>query len=537
MKGAGATYASLQPDEEAAIARLCGFASPDALKATLSGAVSDAVNTLALIAGGPLAEFEMYKSAAVQPDDVDKLEDLGFRDGVSLSGIAETWAGLAGASGARFASVAPGLLTQIGETQRPDRAVKLLDALVRQSGDPRMVFAALGADGPIRDGLVDALGCFGDAAEPLTETAALAAEFFEERGDETPASGGEWISRYAPPKTPSLEAVASWRRQNIARVSLCAATGAMSFGAAADALAAIGETALKEVFGAIRRAHIGADNISLHVFQSSVFGLPGSPTAFGLITKDGAAADGEQFARDFVAAVESLGAGYFEMTADLSRRPKGAAGPLAPNGGAFRAYMQSEAVATDQTALARVRVIAGSEAAQDHAKKSLRSQSGGPKRADLVLRDLDRARAQRLRRDKGGSEWDIPQAEGGLADIDLIIGALIVRHGASLPALQSASADEALDALARANAIAGPAAETLKSARAFWLRLAAARALARWTDPEREPVRGRFASLLARAAEVDRLALVRPLMRGYAEEVSRLYAQLVLGRPASHLAA
>ena len=51
-------------------------------------------------------------------------------------------------------------------------------------------------------------------------------------------------------------------------------------------------------------------------------------------------------------------------------------------------------------------------------------------------------------------------------------------------------------------------------------------------DPQREPVRSRFAALLARAAEVDRFALVRPLMRGYADEIGRLYAQLVLGRPA-----
>ena len=91
--------------------------------------------------------------------------------------------------------------------------------------------------------------------------------------------------------------------------------------------------------------------------------------------------------------------------------------------------------------------------------------------------------------------------------------------------------------LARAGMIPADVAATLTAARAFWRRLATAKALASWNDPQQQPVRPRFAALLARAAEVDRYAQVKPLMRGYAEEVNRLYAQLVLGRPASSLVA
>ncbi|MEQ1931438.1 MAG: hypothetical protein ABL957_13045, partial [Parvularculaceae bacterium] len=171
------------------------------------------------------------------------------------------------------------------------------------------------------------------------------------------------------------------------------------------------------------------------------------------------------------------------------------------------------------------------------ARTALRAGTGNVRRADMLLRDLDRARAQRLRRDKSGSEWDILHAEGGLSDVDLIVGALIYKHAGALPALQEGAVDDALDALTRGGFLPAPAAETLKSGRAFWVRLATARALARWSDPQREPVRSRFAALLARAAQVDRFALVRPLMRGYSDEIGRLYAQLVLGRPASTLAA
>ncbi|HRX38967.1 MAG TPA: hypothetical protein P5072_05995, partial [Parvularculaceae bacterium] len=114
---------------------------------------------------------------------------------------------------------------------------------------------------------------------------------------------------------------------------------------------------------------------------------------------------------------------------------------------------------------------------------------------------------------------------------------LIYRHAAAQPATQEGGVNASLDTMARANLITGDVAETLKAARAFWTRLATARALARWSDPHREPVRRRFAALLARAAEVERYSQIRPLMRGYAEETSRLYAQLVLGRPSLSLIA
>ncbi|MEQ1931141.1 MAG: hypothetical protein ABL957_11530, partial [Parvularculaceae bacterium] len=273
MKGGGVVTA-LRSDEEQALARLCGFATREGLVAAFDGFVADARNTLALIHEGPLAEFERYQPAGESPDDVDKLEDLGFKDGVRLSGLAESWAGLAGARGGeRFAAVAPGLLTAIGETQRPDCAVRLLDDMLRL-GDAPAAVAALKAEGKIRNAVVDALGCFGEATAPLTRSEALIGEFFEDRGGETPASGEEWLSRYAPPRPgESLAAVAAWREQNIARVALCAAAGALSFDTAADALSSIATAALSATFDEVRRQKDRrkgwGEGVALHIYPSS----------------------------------------------------------------------------------------------------------------------------------------------------------------------------------------------------------------------------------------------------------------------------
>jgi glutamate-ammonia-ligase adenylyltransferase len=292
---------------------------------------------------------------------------------------------------------------------------------------------------------------------------------------------------------------------------------------------------LAQTFDSVAKATVGGGALALHIFDTPARGLPGSASVFGFIGSNGEAEAREGFARTFLAALEEIGDGYFALAPDVSHRPAGVGGPLAPDVAAFRSFVQSEAIAYDQILLARARVIAGAEKAQSAAIGALRTAVSNPKRADILFRDLDRARAQRLRRDKAASEWDIDQVEGGLSDVELIISTLVYRHAAAQPGVQGGDVNAALDILVRAGAVPAGVAETLKSARAFWMRLATARALARWSDPQREPVRARFAALLARAAQVEQFSQVRPIMRGYAEEVGRLYSQLVLGRPALSL--
>lgn len=537
MKGAAAFGASAA-DEEGALASLCGYSDYASLAAARDGAIADARNALTRLLEGPRADFARFRTAERNPDDVDKLEDLGFRNGANLSSLIDGWAELCAAGGeARFSEIAPGLLTSFGETQHPDEAVRLFDRILRvEESSVRKVHSSTRAG--VRDGLVDALGCFGAAIEPLIESNEACAALFEPRGAETPKDGREWLARHAPPKDKAgAEGVVRWRREQIARIALCSAAGDMSFDGAASALDAIHTTTMRRLFDAAAREIDAKAEIALHVFDGPARGIPGYSTPIGFVAGAPLVEAHEQIARAFIDSLGTLGEGLFAAAPDVSHRPGGIAGPLAPEASQLKSYIQSEAVAHDQILLARARVIAGSEKAQAAATTILRGAVANPKRAEILLRDLDRARAQRLRRDRAGSPWDLEQSEGGLFDVELIISTLIYRHAGAQPALQTSQPPEALDHMARAGLISVEVAETLKGARAFWTRLATARALARWSDPQREPVRPRFAAVLARAAEVDSFAQVRPIMRGYAEEVTRLYAQLVLGRPSASLVA
>ena len=436
--------------------------------------------------------------------------------------------------GATLSAIAPGLLTAFGETQHPDEAARLFDRFLHASGADEDQLKAIDTDEPFKDGLVAAFGSFGAAVTPLLEKTESASVLFERKEEEAPRDGRDFLSRFVPPKDPNIEEASAWRRDAIANIAFLAGAGRISFDTAAESLEAVQEETFRNVFNAVCKKTPGAEQLSLYVFDGPARGAPGVTAPLGFVSEGGSAETAETAARAFLDAIDTLGKGIFAVTPDVAHRPGGVSGPIAPDTEAFKSFIRSEAVAQDYILLARGRVIAGPD---ESTTKALRTAVSNPRRADILFRDLDRARAQRLRRDRANSLWDLDHAEGGLHDVDLIIGSLIYRHAAAQPAVQSETPDQALDLLARAGAINVDVAETLKSARAFWTRMYVVRALAGWSDPQREPVRRRFAGLLARAAEVENFSAVRPMMRGYADEITRLYAQLVLGRPSVGLVA
>lgn len=543
MKGAAALDVA-RADEQEALASLCGYSAYEALAAALDGARIDAQNTLRRMIRGPQADVDRYRSAGEDAnEDASKLAELGFSNPGGLSTAVDEWARRAAAGGGdkRFSAHAPGLLTDLGETQRPNEAVRLFDNIVCAAGEGADVFAIVSETAPQRAGLVDAIGCFGAAVAPLTASREGVDAFFERPGAETPQTGEEWLARFPAPrlggKGDALDAIAAWRREAIARIALCAAGGATSFDAAADALERIHLRAIGDVFELARRTQPAeeegaGDRLALHVFDGAGRHLPGAATYLGFIAEEGLGEKAEAFARRYLDMLGGLGEGVFAITPDTSHRPAGVAGPLAPDVPAFKSYVLSEAVAHDQIMLARGRVVAGAETIAERAREALRGAVASGRRADILFRDLDRARAQRMRRERAASDWDVDRLEGGRGDVELVISTLIYRHASAHPFVQELGVDEALGAMARSSLIDEDTAKSLRSARGFWTRLQVVRALAQWSDPVREPVRPRFGRLIARAAGVDRFEQVRPLMRGYADDVARSYGQLVLGRPA-----
>lgn len=545
MKGAAAKTVTGE-NEEQALAYLCGFSDYGKLQIVLKGVQAEAINSLFRLLHGPQEEFNRYRSSGEASGDAEKLEDLGFLDGVTLSAAVDEWASLGDADDERqrFSALAPGLLTAFGETQHPNEAVRLFDRLMRAAPQDVDVFLQLTEGAPRRDAIVDALGCFGAPVAPMIDTTAVG-EFFESHGTETPHTGSEWIARYAPPrktKNSTIEDLANWRRESISRIALYTAGGEMSFDAAAKALDVVHIQALQDCFDLVRttgdKEEVKAGRaLALHLYDGFGRHTPGAPFQIGFIFTGETGDAAQALVRRYLGSLDALGEGYYALAPDVSRRPGGVAGPLTPDLAAFKQFVQSEAIALDQILLARARVIAGEAEAQTKAQDVIRGAVSGVRRADVLFRDLDRNRAQRMRRDRATSDWDIDRLEGGRQDVELIISTLVYRLAGAHPFVQEGEPEDALSAMARSDLLPSETANALISARDFWSRLAVARSFGRWTDPVTTPVRVRFGSQLARAAGVERSEQVRPLIRGYADDVNRLYAQLVLGRPSLNLVA
>ena len=73
------------------------------------------------------------------------------------------------------------------------------------------------------------LAVFGDALTPLTTSPEGVAALLERGGAEVPQTGAEWITRNTPPSGQDIEDIAAWRRENIAAVAKCAASGEITF--------------------------------------------------------------------------------------------------------------------------------------------------------------------------------------------------------------------------------------------------------------------------------------------------------------------
>lgn len=543
MISGGQTMMTEEASEKEALATLLGYTNFSTLDTVLKGAIADATNAAKRLSEGPHSDFQPFRnpeasSAADEDvtetgDDGEKLLDLGFLGGETLSDSVDNWANLCGLDNkARFSTIAPGLLTALGETQHPDEAARLFDTFIRTVSDRETRLAEINENTTLRDSMIDAFGMFGAVVAPLTETAEGCEQIIEERGIETPASGSEFIARFPAPKDANLEQTRQWRRENIARIGLFAASGDMTFDTAADALRIIDETTLADIFNRIAKEK-KAEGLTLFTFDGAARGVPGYAIPIGFVNEqDNPFA--EECARSIIDALSNLGDGLFAINPDVSHRPGGSGGPLAPGIEQFKTYIQSEAVANDTMLLARGRVIAGPD---ERTTKAIRTAVANPRRADILFRDLDRARMQRIRRDRSESLWDFDSIEGGLQDTNLIISTLIYRHAAAQPGIQTANAVDALELLTRAGLVSADVTSSLNAALGFWTRLAILKAFSDWSGPQRDPARKRFGRLIAQAAEVERLAAVQPLMRGYADEVTRLYAQLVLGRPSLGLVA
>jgi len=532
-------------EEAAALARLCGFVDPAHLSLALSGAAADARNTLAALLEDPEAEARRYAAAPEAGVDAGKLEDLGFGDGDALASVVDRWMKKVapGDPNARLSARAPGLLTAFGETSRPDQAVRLFDRLIAAAG-AQTVFDDVGADGAMRDAVVDALGFVPHAVETIADRRDVKELIWAdaEEGEARPAA--DWTARLAPPwreakDAPSLEAVVGWRREAMARVAVAAATGSVSFEDAArvfksvatDTFAALHKVAVEAAEGDEQAAG-RRTAVAVYSGLGGERFLPGRPMKALFVCEDAAPeALASEFARRYLDLCAMAGARWFAFEPDVSGRPGGVAAPLAVPVAAFRDHVLNRALASEKIAVCALRAVGGSTNARAELERSVLAVAGAPRASDAVLREADRARSQRLRREPAASAWDLFRMDGGLQDLEFVVSALAFQHGSTHPYAIENGIETALSGLERAGLVQPDSRRDIEAAGSAFCGLAAFQAIVGWRDPKTDRFPKRLAAMAARAVGVSSADHIEPLVGGHADRVKALYRRLVDGRP------
>jgi glutamate-ammonia-ligase adenylyltransferase len=149
---------------------------------------------------------------------------------------------------------------------------------------------------------------------------------------------------------------------------------------------------------------------------------------------------------------------------DMRLRPSGNKGPVATQLSSFIAYQHAEAWTWEHLALTRARIISGPAGLRRTLERAIGDVLRRPRDRRRIAADV-RDMRQRIAREKGSEErWDLKHVEGGLVDVEFIAQYLQLVHADRHGDVLDPNTEIALGKLARAGALAAPAAEALLAA-------------------------------------------------------------------------
>lgn len=177
----------------------------------------------------------------------------------------------------------------------------------------------------------------------------------------------------------------------------------------------------------------------------------------------------ERLVESFVALIRARREGTFHV--DLQLRPYGKNGTMAVALDAFRRYFapDGEAWAYERQALVKLRPIAGDVGLGQEivALRDTYVYQGGT----FDVAAMRAMRERQIRHLVTGGTLNTKFSPGGLVDLEYLVQALQITHGANLPAVRETHTGRALDALAEAGILSGEEYTRLREALIFLRRL------------------------------------------------------------------
>ncbi|MFN3868513.1 MAG: bifunctional [glutamine synthetase] adenylyltransferase/[glutamine synthetase]-adenylyl-L-tyrosine phosphorylase [Hyphomicrobiaceae bacterium] len=212
---------------------------------------------------------------------------------------------------------------------------------------------------------------------------------------------------------------------------------------------------------------------------------------------------------------------------DMRLRPSGQSGPVATHIASFIDYQSSQAWTWEHLALTRARVVSGPPLLRSTVEKAIGDVLLKPRDRTAIAADVRDMRL-RIAKEKGTSDiWDLKQVRGGLVDLEFIAQYMQLIHAHRHPEVLDQNTARALRKLATAGLLAPQQAETLISATELVHNL---------TQILRLCLEGPFVpasapsglkELLARAGDAPSFAALETRLSATLAEVAQLFDRLI----------
>lgn len=438
------------------------------------------------------------------PETVRNLEEMGFGDGGTVSGIIRTWhhgryrATRSERSRQILTELTPGLLTAISQTADPNAALIGFDTFLKGLPAGVQIFSLFAANPPLLELVAEIMGNAPRLSEwlrrnPSCLDAVLTEGFFEDT--DTPkalAKDLEYALLQAGDFQDVLDIVRRWTNEHKFQSGVQNLRGITDGTKAGPTLTAIAETAISLTWRAVEEEFVRQHGT-----------VPGGGMALLALGKlggrelthrsdldlvfvydhdnDATASNGPKqlvpgvyFARLsqrlITAITAQTGEGnLYEL--DMRLRPSGNKGPIASRLDSFSQYHADQAWTWEQMAMTRARIVVAPTPLSESIEKVIQAALARERDADTLVVDVANMRDRIAKERPGKSIWDIKNLRGGLIDIEFLAQYLLLRHAGSEPSVLSTNTAEALSNLQRSGYLDDTAYEQLSGALGLWQRL------------------------------------------------------------------
>ena len=212
---------------------------------------------------------------------------------------------------------------------------------------------------------------------------------------------------------------------------------------------------------------------------------------------------------------------------DMRLRPSGNKGPIATSLEAFDRYQAQAAWSWEHMALTRARVITGSPKLQAAIEAVIHRTLTAERDPAKLVTDVADMREKLAAHHRANSPWEIKHRHGGLVDLEFIAQYLQLRWAHRFPEILQANLGDALDEAGRLKILTDSDALALKQAWELWSSLQQILRLTCEGDFREKTLTARVRQILAEAAHCPDFAALKSLMVKRADQVSRLYRDLI----------